>query len=350
MRTTHISLIIFLVGTLFLSTSAPCLSQIKTEAPDPWAYFAYLYGTCSQASKEATFQYRKSSETDWKTIAKDKVQRDGKSFSTKLTGLSPNTCYVYKAISGSESGNEMEFTTEKAAQMPNMGFDHWTKNKKTIFPNADSEANFWWDSGNTGANALGQRNPTSPEESHVIKGKAARMETITVIGVMAGGNVFSGEFTETLLFPKAGAKVDFGRPFTSRPSKLHGYYCYEPKPINKVKAPYKSLEGKMDRCHIFIMIFDTDTPYKVNTAEKTYLPPYSDSRIVAYADFVDSVGTGGKYKEFTLDIIYKDHRKPKYCAVVAVASYYADYFTGGIGTLMYADEFSFIYDSDIKWE
>jgi hypothetical protein len=35
---------------------------------------------------------------------------------------------------------------------------------------------------------------------------------------------------------------------------------------------------------------------------------------------------------------------------VAVASKYADYFTGGIGSLMYVDEFAFEYDENVIWE
>ena len=35
---------------------------------------------------------------------------------------------------------------------------------------------------------------------------------------------------------------------------------------------------------------------------------------------------------------------------MAVASQYADFFTGGIGSLMYVDEFAFGYDGTPVWE
>lgn len=329
-------------------------ATVTTEAADGWANHAYLNGTYVAGSGDPTFMYRKSSDSEWITVPTSSVTTDDVDFTAHITGLTPNTQYVYKSVVGDSSGDEVSFTTESEVQMVNMNFDSWfttvINGKNTWFPNADLGENYWWDSGNRGANAIGEKNPTSPEETFVVKGKASRMETVKVAGQLAGGNVYSGQFIETILLPVAGARVNFGRPFTNRPNKLHGYYSYAPKTVDAAKSPYTSLLGRPDRCHIFVMMFDTDTPYAVNTSEGVYLPPYSDDCVIGYADLTDSLGTNGEYKEFTIDIIYKDSRKVKYCAVVAVASYYADYFTGGTGSLMYADEFNFIYDAEVKWE
>ncbi len=329
-------------------------AQVTTGTADAFANHVYLKGTFVSGSSNPTFLYRKSSDSKWSSVPSEMLSIEGTTISAHLTGLAPNTEYLFKTAVGESFGEEVSFTTEKDLQMPNMGFDNWVStlvnNKNTWFPNLDMSDNYWWDSGNQGANTLGEANPTSPESTFVVKGKASRMETVSVVGQMAGGNVFSGKFVKTIIGIKMGAMVDFGRPFTSRPSKIHGYYSYEPAIINKVKDPYKGLLGRSDRFHIFMMLFDQDKPYSVNTAEGTYLPPFSDNCVIGYAELVDSVSTGGKYKEFTIDVTYKDSRKPGYCALVAVGSYYADYFTGGVGTLLYADEFSFIYDADVKWE
>lgn len=37
-------------------------------------------------------------------------------------------------------------------------------------------------------------------------------------------------------------------------------------------------------------------------------------------------------------------RKPTYVVISACASYLGDYFTGGVGSLLYVDEFEFVYD------
>lgn len=62
----------------------------------------------------------------------------------------------------------------------------WFKNGKTWFPNVDVSK--WWDSGNTGANTAGENNPTSPEESVVVKGKAAKLQS-TWIGFIGMGHL-----------------------------------------------------------------------------------------------------------------------------------------------------------------
>ena len=57
------------------------------------------------------------------------------------------------------------------------------------------------------------------------------------------------------------------------------------------------------------------------------------------------MGTGGEYKEFTIELEYRDtERKPTYVLIVATASKYADYFTGGNGSTLYIDEFEFLFE------
>jgi len=54
-----------------------------------------------------------------------------------------------------------------------------------------------------------------------------------------------------------------------------------------------------------------------------------------------------KYEQFTIKLDYRDvTRTPKYIVIVAAASKYGDYFTGGVGSTLYLDEFEFIYDPD----
>ena len=234
----------------------------------------------------------------------------------------------------------------------------WIKDGKSWFANPDLDAGYWWDSGNIGANIIGEANPTSPEESFLAvsgDGKmAARLETVKVVIAMAGGNVFSGHFGSV---QGLGAEVFFGRPFETRPLRMTGWYSYEPVPIDNVNPPSgvdlpfdrNTIGGRMDRCHIFVYVTAWDGPCRVNTNEHVYLD-VNDPDVIGYGELVDSTGTGGQYKQFSIDIKYRDHRKPTYCAVVAVASKYADFFTGGIGSLMYVDEFAFEYDGEPVWE
>ena len=335
----------------------PTEVSVMTSEADAWARSAYLYGMVPAGMDAPGFRYRKSADSDWTDVPSENVTVDGMNVTALLTGLEPGTSYVYRVYSGEMEGTEVGFTTEAEAQMPNMGFDAWNTTDGIVFPNADQGENFWWDSGNTGAK-MGGKTPTSQETSFVAvsgEGKsAARLETVNAIIAMAGGNVFSGHFGRV---QGLGAEVFFGRPFETRPTKLTGWYSYEPKAIDNVKPPEgvalpfdrNTIAGRMDRCHIFVYVTAWDGPYRVNTTEHRYLD-INDPDVIGYGELIDSTGTGGQYRQFSIDIKYRDHRKPTYCAVVAVASRYADYFTGGIGSLMYVDEFAFGYDGTPVWE
>lgn len=335
----------------------PTEVTVTTSEADAWAHFAYLYGMVPSGSEAPGFRYMKAGGSEWTDVPAADVTVDGMNVSALLRGLEPGADYVYKIYSGSLEGGEVSFTTETAAQMPNMGFDAWNTTEGVVYPNADQGENFWWDSGNTGAK-LGGKTPTSQETSFLaVSGdgeSAARLETVNAIIAMAGGNVFSGHFGSV---QGLGAEVFFGRPFSTRPTRLTGYYSYQPKTIDNVKPPEgvtlpfdrNTIKGQMDCCHIFVYVTAWDGPYRVNTTERRYLN-VNDPDVIGYGELVDNVGTGGQYKEFSIDIKYRDHRKPTYCAVVAVASKYADYFTGGIGSLMYVDEFAFEYDGEVVWE
>lgn len=331
---------------------------LETGQADAWATAAYLYGTIPAGDGNAGFRYRTAGADQWQDVPSSGVTVDGTSVSALLRGLQPGTDYEYMITSASGEGPTVGFTTEDALQMPNMGFDAWNTTGGIVYPNADQNENAWWDSGNTGAKIAGLV-PTSQETSFLATSdagntSAARLETVNAIIAMAGGNVFSGRFGKV---HGLGAEVFFGRPFETRPLRLTGWYCYEPVPIDNVKPPENvalpfdrnTIKGRMDRCCIFVYVTAWDTPYRVNTTEHRYLD-INDPDVIGYGELVDSTGTGGIYRQFSIDIKYRDHRKPTYCAVVAVASQYADFFTGGIGSLMYVDEFAFEYDGDTVWE
>ncbi len=328
-------------------------AMTTTNEADAWAYFANLSGKYNTSLGAPSFKYKKTTDSEWTEVSGDAVNIKDGNVTATVKNLTPDTDYVYKIVAGDREGDEISFRTEKDLQMPNMGFDQWVKEGKSWCPNPDMGSGHWWDSGNEGANVIGEANPTSPEENFLAPGangdgkKAARLETIAILGIMAGGNVFSGDFVK--IEGTAGASVDFGRPWNTRPLQLKGYYYYAPKTIDKAKTPYEGLMGRPDRCHIFVYLTDSDEPAHVNTAKKVYLTQ-TDPSVIAYGELIDSVGTDGSYKQFSINFKYRDTRKPKHCIVVAVASQYADYFTGGVGSLMFVDEFSFNYKGDVVWD
>ena len=70
----------------------------------------------------------------------------------------------------------------------------------------------------------------------------------------------------------------------------------------------------------------------------------NDPHVIAYAE-ISSGESVPEYTPFTLELEYRDtSRIPSYIIVVASASKYGDYFTGGDGSVLFIDDFSLEYD------
>jgi hypothetical protein len=316
--------------------------SIVTAGINPFAKYVLANGEFQAGSGEPTFMYKRADDSEW-TLFEGEVAVNGGTFSAKIGGLEPTAQYLIKAKVGELYGAEVAFTTEAALQIENSSFDNWSKEGKSWFPALDlTPENYWWDSGNKGANTLGEKNPTVPEQTMVIKGMAAKLASTSVVGVFAAGNIFTGKYAKT---DGIGAQLDFGIPFESRPSALKGYYCYTPGIIDKAKEKYSNIKGESDTCSIYAILADWDAPYIINTTKEQFLDVAGDKHIIAYGLLEDGTGTNGNYKEFEVKLEYRDlWRKPKYLLVVAAASKYGDYFTGSTSSVLYIDEFTLSYE------
>lgn len=314
--------------------------SVSTGEANAFAKYAIVTGNCNSGGTAPYFQYRVAGQTIWTDY--NDVTGDGGSFTASLEGLVPQTEYEFRAAQDGNYGEVKSFTTEAAPTVPNLDFDNWIMDGKSWFPNADlTDANYIWDSGNRGANSLSAKNPTSPEEVFTVKGKAAKLASSTVLSVLAAGSIYTGKYVKTV---GVGAELAFGIPFTGRPRALKGYYNYTPAKIDKVREPYLHLEGKNDQCHIYIVLADWGKTFTINTTTKTLLDLDNDPGIIAVGDLLDDTATGDKYKEFEISLNYKSlTRKPTHILIVAAASRYGDYFTGGNGTVLYVDEFELVY-------
>lgn len=314
--------------------------EVSTTRTNPWAKFAYVYAQYNTESEPEGmgFEWRKSGESTW-TPFSGELTREGTAYSARIGGLEPSTQYEVRAITAAEHSDDniMSFTTQAADQLPNFNFDSWSDSGHS--PNADGDS--FWDSGNGGTSIMGEY-PTSQETSFVKSGSAVRMESKYVTLAFAGGNIYSGSFGKVQL--PSGATINFGRPYTCRPTALHGWYSYAPKEINRTKSPYDNLKGTMDVAKIYVALTDWSAPFVVNTNTGTFFD-VNDPSVIAYGELEDGTGTNGEYREFTINLEYRDlERIPTHVLIVATASKYADYFTGGEGSLMYIDEFEFLFE------
>jgi|LAHS01.1.fsa_nt_gb hypothetical protein len=314
---------------------------IYTGSVNAYAKHADVEGDFTVGDGTPSFQYKKTSDSDWTTLPSSNVTVSAGHMTAAITNLEPNTEYQYIAICGSQAGATKTFKTEDATQLENSSFDTWYKEGTTWYPNIDlTAAHYIWDSGNKGENSLGEKNPTCPEETIVVKGKAAKLQSLSIVSVFAAGNLFTGHYVST---SGLSAKLSFGIPFTSRPQGLHGYYNYQPGVIDKTDSPYDSYKGKTDSCQIYALLTDWTEPFIANSANQTFIDYYNDPNIIARCQLLDGTNTGG-YKEFNLKFEYlSTTRIPKYILVVATSSHRGDYFTGSTQSILYVDEFELVY-------
>ena len=327
------------------------LPVVETLAANAWARFANLSGRwlTEEQPEGLGFQFR-TADGEWMDVdAEVTADTQSKTFTAELGGLSAATQYEYRAVTAaSTKTTPVQFTTEAEQVVPNMSFDSWYQDGSIWYPDANAD-NFYWDTANKGS-SMANLTPTAPEETHLaVAGegkKAARLESMyanmVLVKVFAAGNIYTGRFGEAKIsLSNPGATLDWGVPFTSRPLALKGFYDYSPKTVDQ--GSYNDMSGKTDIGQIQIMLTDWDKPFTINTQDKTFVDVQNDEHIIAYASL--DLGQTDGYQPFTLELEYRDRtRTPKYIVIVAAASKYGDYFTGGVGSTLYLDEFSFVYD------
>lgn len=302
-----------------------------------WTYQAKVYATFS-GSGTPVIEYRKSSDIHWSEVSDVVVA--GVGVTAEIQGLEAGTEYSVRIGVDGAYSSEKTFTTDQPQQLYNMEFDLWYEDGKVWYPYERGASPSVWDSANKGAaNFIGSS--TAPEEVFVVKGKAARLESKFAVIAFAAGNIYTGKFGKV---NGIGAELDWGTPFTGRPYALKGYYSYSPKDIDVADKAFNNLIGQSDKCQILVCLTDWSEPFKINTTLGQFVDFENDPAIIAFGKMESSESTDGQYREFTLPLEYRDKtRKPKYVVIACCASYLGDYFTGGIGSTMYIDEFEFIY-------
>ena len=326
-----------------ISTLSPSSNPAVRKTGAIWGKHAYLYGMYNTQSQPSGmgFEYKKEGSDSWTKVTSGLVV-SGVYYYVKVTGLTPSTKYVYRAISEKEpSATEVKFTTLPANQIYNMRFEEWNGNSANA-----SGATQIWDNGNEAA-SLANISPTTKTSTTATGSSqyAVQLKSESAMGVLAAGSHFVGTFQE--LVGIKGAKINFGKPYDSKPLTMKGYLSYSPAEITKTKSPYGDLKGKMDICQIYVVLADWPGGYfAVNTASdpKVLINPAegADPYIIGYGSIEYNVNTNG-YIEFEIPIEYRNDRVPTCCTIVCSSSKYGDYFTGGPGSVLLVDEFEFTF-------
>ena len=345
------------------------LTMVMNDA-NSFATCAYVDGSITAKKGEGVvdpakifIEYKKASASEWTSVAATVNGTDA--YKATLTGLTAETAYQYRmAYRDGDTNFESEiksFTTEVATALINGNMDDWYKSSKTWYACSESyfsaNGSSFWDSSNpgttTGAGALVNKNPTQGNATtvHTAGGKSAELKSQYAsafgIGKFAAASLYTGKFKK--LQGADGAVIDFGQPFTARPTQLHGYFQYTSAKINYVgkdtPASANIVKNQTDDiCSIYIAL-TTEAKTVDNTVVSTFVNWETDPAVVAYGELPasDCVTTNG-WKEFTIDLKYHNlTTKPTHIIIVCSSSKYGDYFTGGDGSIMYVDDLSLVY-------
>ena len=342
-----------------------------------WDRLAYLKAESVSAESGVSleglkFQFRtKASGEDgsWTDVSATEKEDTYTGFAT---GLTASTEYEYRLVNKDEVviGTVQSFTTattDAQTALYNGNFDLWTKSGDTVYPGSAEEAGnttSFWNTSNPGTSqgmgAIGGAvNPTTGVQSPVhTMGEgayAAKLQTTNKLSVLAAASLYTGSF---LGLSGMSANMEFGKPFTSRPVALHGYYMYTPQVINRVSRVPEGVEiikdETMDQCAIFIALAKKTFTFN-NNKEEEYIDYEGDDNIIAYGELPSGAATSGdSYTEFTIPLKYKESQfgeQPTHIIIVCSASKYGDYMTGGDNSLLYVDDFSLVYDgTPTIWE
>ncbi len=299
-----------------------------------------------QSGKTPTVEYRKESETSWSTVSSANVSTSGNTFSATLTGLSASTTYKYRISVDGSAGSEQTFTMSPATPLTGGDFDDWSSSAAangTLWQPWASGGESFWDTGNKGATTIASSNTTPTDETCNGSGQAASLATEWRVLKLAAGNIFTGSYVRT---DGTNGVLSFGREFSSFPSKLRINYKYTSATIDKVgEDALEYLKGRPDSCHIYIALTDWDQPFEIRTRpSERQLFDKNDSHVIAYAEYI-SGNSDSQYQQKDLELNYRyTNRTPKYILIVASASKYGDYFTGGVGSKLLVDNFELIYE------
>ena len=295
-----------------------------------------------QSGKQPAVEYKKESDSNWNTVPQTDIEVNGTSYTAHLTGLEPGTTYQYCIkVSGSADYNST-FATAPATPLTDGSFDSWNQDGKLWNPWPTGSQSFW-DTGNKGAITISDSNSIPTNETCNGSGQAASLESKYLVLKFAAGNIFTGSYVKTV---GTNGVLSFGRPFSSFPSKLRIHYKYTSATIDKVgEDALANLKGRPDSCHIYIALTDWDQPLEIRTRpSERQLFDKNDSHVIAYAEYI-SGNSDAQYQQKDLVLDYRyTNRTPKYILVVASASKYGDYFTGGVGSKLLIDNFELIYE------
>jgi hypothetical protein len=362
---------------LFVEVTDVSVDIVKVNS---WARKAYV--TCAgTAGQENGVQYRKLGTLKWTPVSQEDITSEGGTFTAQINGLDPDTAYEVYAYSGEDATDVWEFTTEPATMIPNGSFEYASKVAgKDYYKFYDPSCGvsdgmyMFWGSGNgegsegvNGSANLGIVITYIDTEIKVDGRQSVRAQTSQMAGMLAAGNLFTGQFAG--LVGTSGGMVNFGRPWTTRPSALKIYCRYQTGKMDIIKgapAGVSLTKDDYDMAEIKFAVGDWDyrkyggsksSPVHINTTDAgTFVDFNTDPSTIANGNLIihhdgyvlngeaKVSASTGEWLEYTIPLNYRDmERMPTHIIVSCAASRFGDYFTGCSSSKLWIDAVELIY-------
>ena len=362
---------------LFVEVTDVSVDIVKVNS---WARKAYV--TCAgTAGQDNGVQYRKLGTLKWTPVSQEDITSEGGTFTAQINGLDPDTAYEVYAYSGEDATDVWEFTTEPATMIPNGSFEYASKVAgKDYYKFYDPSCGvsdgmyMFWGSGNgegsegvNGSANLGIVITYIDTEIKVDGRQSVRAQTSQMAGMLAAGNLFTGQFAG--LVGTSGGMVNFGRPWTTRPSALKIYCRYQTGKMDIIKgapAGVSLTKDDYDMAEIKFAVGDWDyrkyggsksSPVHINTTDAgTFVDFNTDPSTIANGNLIihhdgyvlngeaKVSASTGEWVEYTIPLNYRDiERMPTHIIVSCAASRFGDYFTGCSSSKLWIDAVELIY-------
>ena len=347
-------------------------NELINGIPGLGSTYAYVTAQwiADQAPVGLAFEYREVAAGDdsWQkvTVKAEDINEEEKSFRGLLTGLTPNTQYVFRPIGDNvAAGSTAFFITDAQTAIPNLDFEggqygSFDGADGVYDPNIPGETRFWA-TGNPGGMyevaGMGlKKNVTVPVADDLAHtGTSLWMTSYFVkqgipdifeVESLASGTIFSGTFGPIKSAPTTSdaqrALVHYGQSYSSRPLALRGWYKYIPKLIDTdIDGEHPELIGKTDSCKIYVSLEKWGT----GVTERPNNPV-----IIGYGELLSAATSGSDeengYVPFEFKINYTSTDKPDHIVMCATCSYLSDRFVGGAGSSLYIDDFELVWSPD----
>lgn len=296
-------------------------------------------------------RFREKGAADWQNVISTRTRASELAF--RLTNLKAATTYEVQAIAdGYVNPAITEFTTEAAFAVPNASFEDWSTysfgGKNVPFPGLGSTPSFW-STGNAGSMSMNKSVTTQASDIKHSGASAIKLESqfvgIGMLGKFAAGNVFAGDYVRT---DGTDGVLNWGRPMPKcHPVKLSGWLNYRPKAVEYVESGFTQIsKGDLDKGTVYVAVVKEQREIRTKKAERQLFDKDADY-VLGFGQLIldANYGADGQMQEFEIPITWKnaDYDGQYYIIIVASASLYGDYFTGG-PSVMYIDDLQLSYE------